>query len=601
MKRSTILILMNLFLLCAVCGLITYFWVFSQESYNTIERKTLLTTQEYLESGIQDQEQQILTQLRDYAWWNDTYRFANGVYPEYPDDNFNEISTKNLNVQQITILDNRNNTLWSVYSDPDTHQLVRREIQPALFPILIPAGENETRTVLEVMDDVPYLLCSVPILMTDAGGPVAGTIIFGRQINQNFCYSLERSIHHPVTISMQGSGSTPDLLSAYRFPDLVASITNETDNRIGNTFTTLSSDGQYIIRFSIERPKDIAIMGRNLIGESLMALILIAGGYTAITAFILLSALSQYEHDLEELEASRQEIRIHTERKQISDNIKQVLDTFLEFGADTRENIHRLVSLTAEILHADCVTYSQIQNGEEEIIAATSLPPGYTQDHDPVGKITSYFIQTKTPDSCLYLPLARSGFAETDPLVKAGQYQTYHGCRTFSTEEHSESLNVYYKSAYQPGELDQIILNLISNAIAAEESRGNFQTILQRRDRILEAISSAGTVLMRQADSHDLSMIPAIFGERLGVSRVYISIINQEQNSVIADQIPEPWIGTSGDRTLPLISVYPEIDERLFNILSRIRNGEVVAGPIGSFEKKEQEYFSSRGIRSLAI
>ena len=138
MKRSSILILMNLFLLIAVCGCIIGFWFFSQESYNTIERKTLDTSLEYLQTGITDQEHQIITLLMDYACWDDTYTFATRNYPRYPDDNFNNLTLKNLNIHQITILDRQNRPIYSTGFNSETH-LSPQDIPPATLELLIPS------------------------------------------------------------------------------------------------------------------------------------------------------------------------------------------------------------------------------------------------------------------------------------------------------------------------------------------------------------------------------------------------------------------------------------------------------------------------------
>ncbi|WP_319578921.1 CHASE4 domain-containing protein [uncultured Methanospirillum sp.] len=484
MKRSSILILMNLFLLVAVCGCITGFWFFSEESYNAIERKTLDTSLEYLQTGITDQEHQIITVLMDYAWWDDTYTFATGNYPQFPDDNFNNLTLKNLNIHQITILDHQNRPIYSNGFNSETH-LSPQDIPPATLELLIPSRERDPRTALGVINGTPYLFCSVMILHSDASGPPAGTIIFGRQINRTFCDALQRTLHHPVTVTTVRSGSMPTEQRAYGFPLIIPAITEETSDQIGNSFTTLSSDEQYVITFSITRTKDIAIAGRSIIGESLVILAILASLYSGIMTFIFLSVLSHYEHDQEELEAKRQEIRIHNERKEISDNIRRILDVFLEFGSDSQENIQKMVCLTADLLHADCVIYSQFTSGTDRIIASTNLPPGYIPASDTGGKISTYLIHRDEPDVCLLLPLDNTEFKATDPLVQAGNYQVYHGCKFFSTPGNPGTLSVYYQKEYEPGELDQVILNLISNAIAIEAGRGDFQTVLQDYTRQL--------------------------------------------------------------------------------------------------------------------
>ncbi len=123
--------------------------------------------------------------------------------------------------------------------------------------------------------------------------------------------------------------------------------------------------------------------------------------------------------------------------------------------------------------------YSQFTSGTDRIIASTNLPPGYIPASDTGGKISTYLIHRDAPDVCLLLPLDETEFKETDTLVKTGNYRVYHGCKVFPTPGNPGTLSVYYQEKYEPGELDPVILNLISNAIAIETGRGDYQTVLQ--------------------------------------------------------------------------------------------------------------------------
>lgn len=599
MRRTTILILMNLILLCAVFGFILYFWFFSQQSYDTIERNTINATQGYLENGIADQQQQIISHLSDYATWDDSYRFVLGEYPGYPEDNFNNVTFHNLNIHQITVLSLNNTPVFQAGSDPGSDQVFERNIPPSLLSLLTPASENGTITVLGVINDTPFLFSGAPILYSNGSGPARGTMIFGRQMDKTFLDALERSLHYPVTVTT-GPGSYADLPSVARFPNLIPAITSETSDRIENSFTTLSSDQRYLITFKIDRPKVVAIMGRQIIADSFSFLIIIAGAYACVMTLILLSAFSQYEQTQNELEATRQEVSLHSERKQISEKIRMILDTFLAFGPDAHENIQRLVLLTGVLLNADCVVYSQIRGGESRIIASTGLPPGFSPDPDPEGKISTYLARINIPGTCFFTRVSGTGFDETDPLIRTGHYRTYHGCLVFPGRDQPGSLSVYYQESHEPGEMDQVIMDLISNAIAVEENRGDVQIVLLRRDRILDAVSAAAAILMRQEGSPDFSMILRMFGEQLGISRVYIDEYEPGKGTILPS-ISRPWTSGSVLDGSSLITGVQDWKERLSNLLPRLREGMVVAGPVDSFQKQEQEFIAPLGIKSIAI
>lgn len=71
MNRKTLITLINILIIITVSGLSLYLWIFSLESYDAIERNEINFTSEYFENGITDEGRNILSQVKDYALWDD--------------------------------------------------------------------------------------------------------------------------------------------------------------------------------------------------------------------------------------------------------------------------------------------------------------------------------------------------------------------------------------------------------------------------------------------------------------------------------------------------------------------------------------------------
>lgn len=204
MKRSEILIIINIIVLIGICGFSVLIWTSTINSYDIIEKNKLNTLFSHTLTGIESQEQQIISQARDYAWWDDTYQYILGEYPEYITDNFEGFTLENLNIHLILYVDAGGTLSDQVRMNPEI-PLVENYDWDTIGPLLTARDENEVTHGLITLNETTFLLCGVPILHTDSTGPIAGTLVFGRKIDGTFLSSLEEVVHHPITFGKNSS------------------------------------------------------------------------------------------------------------------------------------------------------------------------------------------------------------------------------------------------------------------------------------------------------------------------------------------------------------------------------------------------------------
>lgn len=604
MKRSEILIIINLILLLGIAGFSVLVWTSTISSYNIIEQNTLNATFSHFLTGIEDQEEQITRQARDYAWWDDTYRYLRGEYPAYITDNFEGQTLENLNIQLIGYADANGDLFSQTRIHPDSPG-IDENTWDTIGPLVITRHETDVTTTLVTLNDTSFLLCGVPILHSDSSGPIAGTLIFGRRINDTFLRSLEKIVHYPVSFEMDRQEEYPDLISETRvpsYPSFTALNTGEEAESISNAFFTVSSDGRRLLVFRLTRPKTVAIEGREIIGKTLQFLIIFTFLYLLIITGIIMGAFSRYETTLTELEDKNREIRMLEERRRISDSIEEILRVFLQFKSDTTENISSLVALAADMLHGDCAIYTKLINGEDHLIASSRLPDQYIHPLNPDGKIYTSITGRYPDEICMVQSPINPEFRVSDPLVREFGFQSFFGCCVKAGVSATAYISIYNHQPFRPEKLEGAMMHLIIRAIEVEETRAEFLESLERRDVILESVSHTASNLIQQVRDPDLHSIFRMLGGIVHADRVYLLTPPDGRTNTERTIRLDPWVREEGCTLCrPLIPYYTEWKDEQADWISLLRRGEFVAGSVNTFPREKREVLRRYGVQSLAL
>lgn len=156
----------------------------------------------------------------DYASWDQTYAFIEDHNPTYitseiPDETFSRIRA---NV--LVLLDRSGTIVFARGFDLKTGKEadLPEDLKPHLAPgalLLRHAGTTSFRSGILMLAGGPMLVASRPILTTAAKGPIRGTLILGRFLNEAEVARLGETVHSPITIiSFQNSTLPPDFAAA---------------------------------------------------------------------------------------------------------------------------------------------------------------------------------------------------------------------------------------------------------------------------------------------------------------------------------------------------------------------------------------------------
>ena len=164
-------------------------------------------------------------------------------------------------------------------------------------------------------------------------------------------------------------------------------------------------------------------------------------------------------------------IRDITRRKAEEQRLIRLNDCLLGFGADPLQNINALVALCGEMLGATTALYNRLERGLLCSIGQWNTPQGYNAEDKPEGHLCYDVIRGETDELVVVRNLQESGYATSDPNVKAYGLMTYVGRGVSFGQQNVGSLCVVFTDDFRPGESDERLMNIIAAAIGVEENR----------------------------------------------------------------------------------------------------------------------------------
>lgn len=231
---------------------------------------------------------------KDWAYWDDTYRFAEDRNVDYVRGNLDEASQANLKVNLLAYYDVDGKQLWSRGLDFNSKRSFSidefsRSRLPAGYPLLTHGDAPIVRAGLLDSSRGPMLVVSTPILHSDRSGPSRGTLIMGRFLDTDTVRRIAQQTKLRIDLRRTRAAAAakivPDLThqrlahTAFRF---------ESSSRSLRAVTTLASvDGHPALDLSIDTPREISRSGRSALRLSMIG-IAVAGGAMMLVLLWLL-------------------------------------------------------------------------------------------------------------------------------------------------------------------------------------------------------------------------------------------------------------------------------------------------------------------------
>jgi signal transduction histidine kinase len=232
----------------------------------------------------------------DWSYWDDTYRFIDDLNQDYIDANLADSTLVNLRVNLMLFVNAANQTVY--HKAVDLQAEAQAPFPEDFFgqitassPLLDHNGkpEGDVSGVM-VVDGQPLLVASRAILNSERQGPIRGSLIFGRFLNDSEVQAISEALRLPFAVYNINS---PQLSAGLR--TVAQSFTTESpittdlinDETLAGYTQLKDIYGQPALLLRVETPRDIYAQGQATI--SLFARLLLAAGLTfVIVTFLLL-------------------------------------------------------------------------------------------------------------------------------------------------------------------------------------------------------------------------------------------------------------------------------------------------------------------------
>ncbi len=282
------------------------------DSFNRLETQSILNNVERARNALADESAALGATARDWGYWDDTYAYVKGEYPEYPETNFSFApdALVNLGNQFIIITDMTGDILVSQTVDFNSGEFTA-----------LPAGADDyARQIATVIRDGDSLnninglhrlpgnrltiVASRAVLPNSLEGPPLGTLTFGRFIDEEKAAALSESLRLSIRITPFEEMPLPNALA-----DGATTATEVIDDALIAGYGVMADvDGSPAALITVEQPRTIYAQGQDVI--RLLALILLATGIVVTTVmffvveFMITSRVTTLALAVDQIEAS---------------------------------------------------------------------------------------------------------------------------------------------------------------------------------------------------------------------------------------------------------------------------------------------------------
>ncbi|TKB23112.1 HAMP domain-containing protein [Desulfopila sp. IMCC35006] len=281
LTRKVTIIVILVFLISALANLVIQ-QVFIMPSFMALEKETASKNAERALGAIQRELDQIIPSVSDWAYWTDTYNYVKGQKPDYAEQNLDVGSTlEGMKINFLGIFDTSGKAVWSQGFDLKTGETIDLgTMTETTLPVDHPLLQHKNlESVVKGIVNTPHaamLVVAKPILTNDRKGPIAGTMIMGRFLDDVAVQRIGEQTRLPIAIekinqqivpsdSISGSGSRQGL----NYSDLKWIETPE----MWQIFTTISDIfGHPLLTLQVDTSRDISAQGAKAVKQSLWVL-----------------------------------------------------------------------------------------------------------------------------------------------------------------------------------------------------------------------------------------------------------------------------------------------------------------------------------------
>jgi two-component system, NtrC family, sensor kinase len=292
----------------------------------------------------------IVSKLKDYAIWDDSYAFAEGTYPDYIGSGVTPGTFKDNQVQFMAILRTSGQLLYGGIFDTTQQKLIPlpQTLQTQLSQnqtLLKKPSSGQGTSGLMVVGDRLMLIACHPVLRSDETGPIKGVMIFGRLLDTAKIAELNQVTKLAIEVYPVNSPQLPQ--------DFQAAITRLSPGRPtwvqpidANTISGYTQiediEQQPMILLKITTSRAIhqqGLLSARYLGGALLAI----GGVSGIVIGLLLRKLVRNLRERDRLEQSLQQEMV----------LRKSEEKYRQKAEELEQTLHQLKQTQAQLVQSE--------------------------------------------------------------------------------------------------------------------------------------------------------------------------------------------------------------------------------------------------------
>lgn len=246
----------------------------------------------------------------DYARWDDTHTFMVERDPDYL-ENYTADSLAALDIDLIGLIATNNELIFgAAYDDAsgETAELPASLLGRYRSQLTVLPETTSVVSGLAFIEDRPLLIATRPVVTTAGTGPINGTLLMGRWLDQDSIATLEQSTLQPITLFSLADPTLPTTITALRtrFEASQDALVEPLDAQTIAGFTQLSDlQGMPTLVAQVTLPRDISETMRGTIrlinAIQFFAALVLCFSMIWIIRWLVLSRLMRLNHNVQEI------------------------------------------------------------------------------------------------------------------------------------------------------------------------------------------------------------------------------------------------------------------------------------------------------------
>lgn len=348
--RTKTLIAIVISFSCALWGMNLYFSHSIEVGFQVLEEKSVRENVDRARLALESELEHLAVKLSDWSVWDDTYRFIEDLNEDYVKANLTDDSIKTLNLDFLMFYDKEGNLKYtktrtieeedskegadagSELSDsaatgkseadataPETEKAaapsdevpesIARVFSPG-SPLMEHTDENSVHSGIIRLPEGPLMFASEPILTSERKGPIKGTLVFARYLNEDMQKQLAQVTRLNLRFSEINRPSSQEEIQLvdpilFRGEIVVHKLDEQTirgDALIKDAF------GRPYLLVSVDLPRDIHAQGKSTRNETMLWIGVFGLFFTVISVLFLektvLARLALLDANVHRIESS---------------------------------------------------------------------------------------------------------------------------------------------------------------------------------------------------------------------------------------------------------------------------------------------------------